>query len=209
MTKREPEATPRTRAYLHLLSGLCTGGYRPGETIRIADVADELRLSGTPVREALCRLAGARLVDDRHREGFRMSQMTSDEVGAAYRLEEQLYAAMMADLRSPAAALSPSQGNTAGTDPLEPTIPSAFIMLRRRTGGSLARQVAVDLGRRLAPYRQCEEELLIGPLDDVEALNLAVRADDWVLARAMLAHYADRRAAVAARLHAAGSRPTT
>ena len=65
----DAQAEPFHVALATLRERLRTGAYRPGVRITAVDLADELRLSNTPVREALARLAGEGLVEDRRGQG--------------------------------------------------------------------------------------------------------------------------------------------
>ena len=58
----DAQAEPFHVALATLRERLRTGVYRPGVRITAVDLADELRLSNTPVREALARPAGEGLV---------------------------------------------------------------------------------------------------------------------------------------------------
>ncbi len=66
------DVEPRTlaaRAYRHLEERIVTLQLRPGDAVNDVAVADELRISRTPVREALLRLQEDRLVEIRPRRG--------------------------------------------------------------------------------------------------------------------------------------------
>ena len=54
----------------HLRDRLQRGVLPPGAHITAVDLADELRLSTTPVREALSRVAGEGLLEDRRGHAF-------------------------------------------------------------------------------------------------------------------------------------------
>lgn len=70
----EPPAMPRTdrmidkrllgaSVYDRLARDIVTGRYQPGERLNVDAIAEEFTVSRTPVREALIRLASARLVE--------------------------------------------------------------------------------------------------------------------------------------------------
>jgi hypothetical protein len=82
----EPQAEPFHVAFLSLRERLQEGGYPPGARITAVDVADELRLSTTPVREALSRLAGQGLLEDRRGQGYFVARLSATDVADLYRM---------------------------------------------------------------------------------------------------------------------------
>src|SRR5690349_24957565 len=73
------------RVYAAIKQRLRDGAYRPGTRLEPAALSDELNASVTPVRDALHRLTGERLVEAPRHEGFRAPMMTET-------LLRQLYA---------------------------------------------------------------------------------------------------------------------
>jgi hypothetical protein len=69
MTGREG-GEPFSRGYRNLRHDLATGSINPGDQIIVTEVAKRLGISPTPVREALARLVGERLVEDRRHHGY-------------------------------------------------------------------------------------------------------------------------------------------
>src|SRR3546814_16408467 len=59
------------RVYLDLKARIVGGAYQPGTRLDPFHLAKRLAASQTPVREALNRLSGERIVDSWHQEGFR------------------------------------------------------------------------------------------------------------------------------------------
>lgn len=62
------------------------GEFAPGRRIAASDLAAGLRLSATPVREALSRLAGEGVLDELRGQGFYVPLYTSADVADLYRL---------------------------------------------------------------------------------------------------------------------------
>ena len=58
-------ASLRTHVYGHLLRAIITGDLAPGSRVRDQDLAEQLGVSRTPVREALQRLEDEGLVETR------------------------------------------------------------------------------------------------------------------------------------------------
>src|SRR3954470_19965120 len=72
------------RVYAAIRQRLREGVYRPGDRLEPALLSDELNASVTPVRDALHRLTGERLVDAPRHEGFRVPMMTETQLRQLY-----------------------------------------------------------------------------------------------------------------------------
>ena len=77
---------PFRRALLELRERLLDGRLPPGTRILAAEFASELKLSQTPVREALSRLSGERLLEDRRGEGVYVRRLSRSDIADLYRL---------------------------------------------------------------------------------------------------------------------------
>src|SRR3954447_15976959 len=64
------------RVYAAIKQRLREGVYRPGTRLEPALLSEELNASVTPVRDALHRLTGERMVEAPRHEGFRVPMMT-------------------------------------------------------------------------------------------------------------------------------------
>jgi DNA-binding GntR family transcriptional regulator len=66
------QAPPRRfdSLYEDVLSLLTAGTFRPGDRIVIKDLATQLSVSTTPLRETLARLAGRGVIEERRLEGL-------------------------------------------------------------------------------------------------------------------------------------------
>jgi DNA-binding GntR family transcriptional regulator len=74
------------RAYSFLRERLDAGGYKAGERINILELREELRLSQTPIREALSRLVGQHLIRDRRGEGYYVAALDNRSAAQLYGL---------------------------------------------------------------------------------------------------------------------------
>lgn len=70
-------------AYGRLRGAILSGAIAPGDPLRIDELAGQLALSRTPVREALVRLRDEGLVETRPRSGTRVSPLRLDEARQA------------------------------------------------------------------------------------------------------------------------------
>jgi hypothetical protein len=73
-------------ALISLRERLREGILPPGERIAAVDIAADLRLSATPVREALWRLVGEGLLEDRRGQGFFVRPLTATDITDLYGL---------------------------------------------------------------------------------------------------------------------------
>lgn len=104
---------PRTVSegvYGHLREELFTGRLRPGQWLREQELAEELRVSRTPVREAMRRLAQEGLLLITSNRGVRVRPITLAETVAVYEVRDRL--------EGMAAALAASHADRAGIDDL-------------------------------------------------------------------------------------------
>ena len=73
-------------AYDRLMAALREGAFKPGDRLREEDVAEQLSLSRTPVREALRRLEADGIVEHRPRQGAVIRQLSHSEVVELYEM---------------------------------------------------------------------------------------------------------------------------
>jgi DNA-binding GntR family transcriptional regulator len=73
----------RDLAYRRMRGAILSGELAPGDQLRIDELAEQLALSRTPVREALARLRDEGLVQMRPRSGTRVSPLRLDEARQA------------------------------------------------------------------------------------------------------------------------------
>ena len=72
------------RVYLDLKERIVGGAYPPGTRLDPFHLAKRLAASPTPVREALHRLSGERIVDSWHQEGFRQPMFAESDLCDLY-----------------------------------------------------------------------------------------------------------------------------
>ena len=112
-TGEEAQTTPRTlsgRAYSHLHDAIVRGRLAPGERLRIEDLALTLKLSPTPIREALYRLELVGLADHEPHRGARVTELSSADLQELY--EARLALETMA-IRKAAAVFTPELADQA------------------------------------------------------------------------------------------------
>lgn len=78
------------RVYLALKEQLVAGRFMPGDHLEPVPIGDELNASITPVRDALHRLVGERLVEAPRHDGFRVPLLTEAALRHLYQWNEHL-----------------------------------------------------------------------------------------------------------------------
>ncbi|SMF61046.1 GntR family transcriptional regulator [Allosphingosinicella indica] len=191
------------RVYLALRDELRSGRHPPGAHLEPAALADALNASITPVRDALHRLVGERLVEAPRGDGFRTPMIT--EMGLRH-----LYDWIAALLRSaiPHGGLTADDPGAGG-----PETPADWLRAIAAVAANPEQRAAIEqLLDRLAPYAPAERNVL-GTADEAEAQtwrDAAVAVSPVPLRRAIAEHFRRRRRAahlVVAALHALASDP--
>ncbi|WP_286748757.1 GntR family transcriptional regulator [Sphingopyxis sp. SCN 67-31] len=72
------------RVYLDLKARILAGTYPPGTRLEAAQLAKSLASSATPVRDALYRLSGERIIESWHQEGFRQPLLSEADLVDLY-----------------------------------------------------------------------------------------------------------------------------
>ena len=72
------------RVYIDLKVRIMSGAYPPGTRLDPRQLARALGASATPVRDALHRLSGERIVDSWHQEGFRQPLLAEADLVELY-----------------------------------------------------------------------------------------------------------------------------
>ena len=158
------------RVYRSIKAELLRGAYRPGEVLEPRSLAEQHVASVTPIRDALHRLAGERLVDASPHEGFRVPLLTENGLRDLYAWQEQLALLALRQARSSEAVQSPQS--------------ATFVERTRRFFASLAEltlstelQIATEQANdRLEPARHVEPNLLPGLADELSTLERLLAA---------------------------------
>lgn len=185
---------------------LRSGALVQGEQLRISEISDELRLSGSPVREALSRLAGEGLIEDRRGAGYFAWRLDAVDLAELYGLQAALlWAAVQAGaLRR---AIPASDGAASAPQPdagSQLDLAEAGLTAVVRGGRSqVLLETHLRLADRLAPARRVEGEAipdLAGEWLEFAMLMVSGAEDaagPWIeLYRARRAHHAPALVAV-------------
>lgn len=196
---RPDRVEPYQLALGSLRDQLREGRLAPGARVTAKDVADALSLSPTPVREALARLAGEGLLDERRGDGFFVPRPTAPEIADLYRLSSDLLARAQAIGRQPHRDLARPMTLDAAADPVR-----AVERLFATWAAESASRVLVERHRgvaiRLCPVRRLEPQVLRDLRDEAAGLAALAGGDGRDRRPAALAAFHERRIALADQL---------
>lgn len=180
------------RVYRALKAQLRAGRFPAGARLEPAQLSEDLLSSVTPVRDALHRLTGERLVEASRHDGFRTPLLTELDLRHLYAWQEELLLLTLA-----ATGMPPSAGSATGDDdPMR----ALFLRLAAAAGNPERTAVLENLLDRLGPARAAESRILNGIEEEAESLHSCGTAD---LLRDALTRYHRRRIAIVPELVAA------
>jgi DNA-binding FadR family transcriptional regulator len=180
------------RVYLAIKRRLREGQYRPGDRLEPAMLSEELNASVTPVRDALHRLTGERLVEAPRHEGFRVPALTETMLRHLYAWHrDMLLIALLHRRNDP-------RPNPTGDLARPDAAPherrnSAFLALAEATGNSEQVAALRALTERLEPVQRLEDALLDAIEEETKAITHAAQSGENKLLRKALLHYHRRR----------------
>jgi DNA-binding GntR family transcriptional regulator len=159
--------TTTERVYDRLKSAMASGSLAPGARLEPARLAQEFNSSATPIRDALNRLAGERLVETRASDGFHVPAVTEIGLRDLYRWNDEL---VQTALRVSHGSYRPISSES---EPDDAADLFAFIAARSRSA-EIVMQVA-SVNARLAYIRQIESSIIPDISSEIRAINTALR----------------------------------
>ena len=183
------------RVYSAIKDQLRKGTFRPGERLEPAVFSDQLSASITPIRDALHRLTGERLVEAPRHEGFRVPLVTESMLRHLYTWHLDLL--LLATARRHWGPINVEKGEDASThsppNPLDQQN-ALFLRLVEASGNPEHRFALRVLIEQMEPYQRFEDELLDAVQAETEAISAAISAGDRTALRKSLMAYHRRRA---------------
>ena len=183
------------RVYAAIKDRLRKGAFRPGERLEPAVFSDQLSASVTPIRDALHRLTGERLVEAPRHDGFRVPLVTETMLRHLYAWHLDLL--LLATARRHWGPVTLERGDDASTPAPASALDrqNAVFLKLAEAGGNpehlLALRTLID---RMEPYQRFENELLDAVQAETETIAAAIAAGDRTGLRRSLMSYHRRRA---------------
>lgn len=145
------------RVYDGLKARVITGEFPPGQRLDPGRLATELDASATPVRDALHRLTGERLIDSFQHEGFRQPQILEPVIRDLYHWCGEV---MTIVGRAAAASLAPPARLTPSPHaPYAERLATCFQTIALSSPNAEHRFVLDNLSDRLMLYRSAEPSI--------------------------------------------------
>jgi DNA-binding transcriptional MocR family regulator len=181
---------------------LHAGEFRAGARIAVMDLAEALQLSATPVREAMSRLAGEGLLEDRRGQGFFVRVLTAAEIADLFRLNLALLTIAQDPRRTSFRRPRQVVGDTETPKPDDPIRETErrFESWIAMTGSRVLLATHRSVQAQLGPVRRLESLLLADLALEAEALRACDPPGAGAVDLGPVRRFHSRRIALAPRL---------
>jgi DNA-binding GntR family transcriptional regulator len=187
------------RVYLDLKARIVGGAYPPGTRLDPFHLAKRLAASPTPVREALHRLSGERIVDSWHQEGFRQPIFAESDLCDLYLWSGAILGLALRDpvlQQSETAAMLP----TMEVEDYPARVARLYRAVALLNGNREIRFAIVNMIERTEFFRSAEARSDPSAGHFLAAMEDAFRNADWAELRRKNALFHRRRVARAGRV---------
>lgn len=179
-------AATMARVYQAVKARVMGSSFAPGDRIDPARLAPDLAASVTPIRDALYRLTGERLVDSWQQEGFRQPLVTEAGLRDLYAWSDEVLGVVLrAAARSQTPAVRPDLNDT----DYVAAIAEGFNWLANLSPNYEHRAAIASLNDRCHAARILEPQLVAEPLAAFQMILDAVVAGQWREARRAAARF--------------------
>jgi DNA-binding transcriptional MocR family regulator len=189
------------RVYLDLKARILSGAYPPGTRLEAAQLSRSLSASATPVRDALYRLSGERIIESWHQEGFRQPLLSEADLVDLYGWGGALLS-MALKGRSPRSDLPGGLIDLAVSDSYAESIESLFRTIAIGSANSELRAAIVNIVERSMTIRGIEARVDASAADALAAMSEDYRFGRWSALRSKITRFHRRRASFAGRVAA-------
>jgi DNA-binding GntR family transcriptional regulator len=197
------------RVYAAIKRQLRDGVFGPGDRLEPTVLSEQLNASATPVRDALHRLTGERLVEAPRHEGFRAPVLTETTLRHLYAWHRDLLLLALAR-RGGAAGLGQTVAEGQDSVGIQERLNNIFLSLAASGGNPEHVQALAALRERIEPIQRLEERFLDALDIEISQISDAIRAGDRMALRRNLVQYHRRRERIVpellASLYEAGTR---
>jgi DNA-binding GntR family transcriptional regulator len=188
------------RVYDALKRRVLEAGLRPGARLDPTALAEELSASATPVRDALHRLTGERLVETRPSDGFHMPVASEPALQDLYAWNAQIVslALQRGGYGAPSGTTAAMRAN--GAQSVVARTAALFEAVARRSGNAEHTAAVAANNDRLHAVRLVEPQVLDALPEELDALAALAAQDGGAALRKALTAYHRRRQRAASAL---------
>lgn len=182
------------RVYAALKQQLREGRFAPGERLEPAALSEDQNSSVTPIRDALHRLVGERLVDAPRHNGFRAYALSEMAARHLYSWNADL---LLLAVRSPGLRLpripDTSISDETSSEEVVAATEALFFEVVRSSGNPEHALAIASAGDRLYPLRLIEAEVLSDVASEVRELIASLQSGETARLRRIITAYHKRR----------------
>lgn len=175
------------RVYLELKARILSDEFPPGTRLGPAELAKLLDASPTPVRDALYRLSGERIVESWHLEGFRQPLLTEGDLEDIYAWAGTLLGLALRG-RTDVAALG-SLFELPHGETYPDRIESLFRSIAASAASRELRHTIINLVERTHNFRAAEARVDRGASDALGAMEEDYRFARWTALRSKITSF--------------------
>ena len=179
------------RVYAELKARVLAGAFAPGERLDPARLAHELSASVTPIRDALHRLTGERLVDSWQHEGFHQPLVSEAGLRDLYGWSGELLALVLRTAERGSGSMAASRPDQAKVFPEYAA--GVFTWAGELSANREHRAAIASLNDRSHLLRVIESRVIADPASELEELAGHVGSARWAQARRAADAYHRRR----------------
>jgi DNA-binding GntR family transcriptional regulator len=184
------------RVYAALKRQLREGVFRPGDRLEPAVLSEQVNASVTPVRDALHRLTGERLVEAPRHEGFRTPMLTETTLRHLYAWHRDLLLLAIVNRRDAPVPVNLWQASPDDEVASYERRNRIFLALAEATNNPEHTIALRSLTERLEPVQRLEDSVLDSVEEESTAIIAALRERNRAALRRGLIHYHRRRARI-------------
>ncbi|WP_337180534.1 GntR family transcriptional regulator [Sphingopyxis granuli] len=189
------------RVYLDLKARILSGAYPPGTRLEAVQLSRSLAASATPVRDALYRLSGERIIESWHQEGFRQPFLSEADLVDLYGWAGALLS-MALKGRLPRPDLPGGLIELASYDSYPESIEHLFRTIAIGSQNGELRAAIVNIVERSMTVRGIEARVDESAADALAAMSEDYRFGRWSALRSKITRFHRRRASLAGRVAA-------
>lgn len=193
------------QAYKAIRQALRQRLWPEGQHVSVARCAEACSYSPTPVREAMARLAGEGLLDERRGLGYFVPRLGPVELSELYTVTQGIAISLVNEPVVHPGTIARADGG------FQLDSGAILLALAGQRANSLLCLIAANLDARLAPVRQAEATMFDLAAEAIQFLALLEKPDHRPLQRFVNSYYNRRRkvALEIARRHDSSARPAT